>query len=96
MLQQVLFGGLAVGSIYGLVALGFAVVFKATDVFNFAQGMFVVCGAYFAVTAMSVLGLPFPLAVLFIIGAAALMGVLMMAPSRSRAACAPGAPALRR
>ena len=79
MLQQVLFGGLAVGSIYGLVALGFAVVFKATDVFNFAQGMFVVCGAYFAVTAMSVLGLPFPLAVLFIIGAAALMGVLIHA-----------------
>ncbi|MBL8336306.1 MAG: branched-chain amino acid ABC transporter permease, partial [Rhodoferax sp.] len=38
MLAQVLFGGLAVGSIYGLVALGFAVVFKATDVFNFAQG----------------------------------------------------------
>ena len=55
MLAQVLFSGLALGSIYGLVALGFAVVFKATDVFNFAQGMFVVCGAYFAVTAISML-----------------------------------------
>jgi branched-chain amino acid transport system permease protein len=79
MLQQVLFGGFAVGSIYGLVALGFAVVFKATDVFNFAQGMFVVAGAYFAVTAMSVLGLPFPLGVLFLIGAAALMGAVIHA-----------------
>lgn len=79
MLQQVLFGGFAVGSIYGLVALGFAVVFKATDVFNFAQGMFVVAGAYFAVTAMSILGLPFPLGVLFLIGAAALMGVVIHA-----------------
>jgi branched-chain amino acid transport system permease protein len=39
--------------------------------------MFVVCGAYFAVTAISLLGLPFPLAILFIIGAAALMGVLI-------------------
>ncbi len=77
MLQQVLFGGLAVGSIYGLVALGFAVVFKATDVFNFAQGMFVVCGAFFAVTAVSTLQLPFPIAILFIIGAAALMGVVI-------------------
>ena len=76
MLGQVLFSGLALGSIYGLVALGFAVIFKATEVFNFAQGMFVVCGAYFAVTAISLLGLPFPLAILFIIGAAALMGVL--------------------
>ena len=59
MLGQVLFSGLALGSIYGLVALGFAVIFKATEVFNFAQGMFVVCGAYFAVTAISLLGCPF-------------------------------------
>ena len=77
MLAQVLFGGLAVGSIYGLVALGFAVVFKATDVFNFAQGMFVVCGAFFAVTAVSVLKLPFGVAVMFIIGASALLGVVI-------------------
>jgi branched-chain amino acid transport system permease protein len=77
MFGQVLFSGLALGSIYGLVALGFAVVFKATEVFNFAQGMFVVCGAYFAVTALTVLNLPFPLAILFIVAAAALMGVLI-------------------
>jgi branched-chain amino acid transport system permease protein len=56
MLAQVLFSGLALGSIYGLVALGFVVIFKATDVFNFAQGMFVVCGAYLAVTAISCSG----------------------------------------
>ncbi|MCX7325412.1 MAG: branched-chain amino acid ABC transporter permease [Hyphomicrobiales bacterium] len=75
MLGQVLFSGLALGSIYGLVALGFVVILKATDVFNFAQGMFVVCGAYLAVTALSLLGLPFPLAILFIILGAALMGM---------------------
>jgi branched-chain amino acid transport system permease protein len=77
MLAQVLFSGLALGSIYGLVALGFAVVFKATEVFNFAQGMFVVCGAFFAVTAITLLNLPFPLAILFIIGAAAVLGVVI-------------------
>lgn len=77
MFAQVLFSGLALGSIYGLVALGFVVVLKATDVFNFAQGMFVVCGAFFAVTAVSTLGLPFPLAVLAIICASALMGVVI-------------------
>ena len=77
MLAQVLFSGLALGSIYGLVALGFAVVFKATDVFNFAQGMFVVCGAFFAVTAITLLQLPFPVAVIFIIVAAALLGVVI-------------------
>ncbi len=77
MFAQVLFSGLALGSIYGLVALGFAVVFKATDVFNFAQGMFVVCGAFFAVTAISLLGLPFPVAVVAIIGTSALLGVVI-------------------
>lgn len=77
MLAQVLFSGLALGSIYGLVALGFAVIFKATEVFNFAQGMFVVCGAYFAVTAIALLGLSFPLAVVFIVVAAAALGVVV-------------------
>ena len=77
MFSQVLFSGLALGSIYGLVALGFAIVFKATDVFNFAQGMFVVCGAFFAVTTINLLGLPFPLAIAATIGAAALLGVVI-------------------
>jgi branched-chain amino acid transport system permease protein len=77
MFGQVLFSGLALGSIYGLVALGFAVIFKATDVFNFAQGMFVVLGAYLAVTGISLLGLPFPLAILFLVIASALVGVVI-------------------
>ncbi|WP_349607891.1 branched-chain amino acid ABC transporter permease [Cupriavidus sp. DF5525] len=77
MLAQVLFSGLALGSIYGLVALGFAVVFKATEVFNFAQGMFVVCGAFFAVTTITLMQLPFPLAVAAVIGAAAALGIVI-------------------
>jgi branched-chain amino acid transport system permease protein len=66
---------LALGSIYGLIALGFVVVFKATQVFNFAQGMLAVCGAYFAATAISDFGWPFPLAMLFMALAAAALGV---------------------
>ena len=77
MFAQVLFSGLALGSIYGLVALGFTVVFKATEVFNFAQGMFVVSGAFLAVTAISLLKLPFPLAMVFIVAAAAILGVVI-------------------
>ena len=77
MLAQVLFSGLALGSIYGLVALGFALIFKATDVFNFAQGMLVVCGAYLAVTAITLLNLPFVFAMVFLVAAAALIGVVI-------------------
>lgn len=79
MLPQVLFSGIALGSVYGLVALGFALVFKATDVFNFSQGMFVVVGAYLAVTAGTQLNLPFPLTVTFIVVGAALVGAAVQA-----------------
>ncbi|QRX81059.1 branched-chain amino acid ABC transporter permease [Glaciimonas sp. PAMC28666] len=79
MMAQILFSGLALGSIYGLVALGFAVIFKATGVFNFAQGMLVVVGAYLAVTGSTQLGLPFPMAVVFIVLAAALLGAVIHA-----------------
>lgn len=77
LLAQVVFSGLALGSIYGLVALGFALIFKATDVFNFAQGTLVVCGAYLAVTGITLLNLPFALAMLFLLVAAALIGVVI-------------------
>ena len=77
MLPQLLFSGFALGSIYGLVALGFAVIYKATHVFNFAQGMLMVCGAYLAVTATVQFALPFPLAILFILAGAAAIGVVV-------------------
>lgn len=74
MLMQILFSGFTLGSIYGLVALGFTVIYKATQVFNFAQGMLMACGAYLAVTATSILALPFALAVVFILVSAGLLG----------------------
>lgn len=47
---QLLIGGLALGSIYAIVALGFVLVYKSTDVLNLAHGEFLMLGAYFAVT----------------------------------------------
>jgi len=77
MLAQVLFSGLALGSIYGLVAMGFALIFKATDVFNFATGMLVVLGAYLTYTAVAALQLPFAVAIVFIVVGAALVGTVI-------------------
>jgi branched-chain amino acid transport system permease protein len=45
-LFQLGISGLAVGSIYSLVALGFVIIYKATDVFNFAQGELMTLGAF--------------------------------------------------
>jgi branched-chain amino acid transport system permease protein len=74
---QYLISGLAAGSIYAIIALGFVLVFKATDVFNFAQGSLMMMGAFFSLTALSTLGLPMGPAVILVLVAAALVGVLM-------------------
>jgi len=43
---QLLLNGLVVGSIYSLVALGFVIIFKSSGILNFAQGEFLLLGAY--------------------------------------------------
>ncbi len=45
---QLAFSGIALGCIYALVALGFTIIFKASGVINFAQGEFLLVGAYVA------------------------------------------------
>jgi branched-chain amino acid transport system permease protein len=58
---EVLFGGIAAGLMYSLVALGFVLIFKASGVFNFAQGVMVLFAALWLVGLMD-LGLPVPVA----------------------------------
>jgi branched-chain amino acid transport system permease protein len=56
---QLVVGGLALGSIYALVALGFVLVYKSTDVLNLAHGEFLMLGGYFSVTLLVSEGLNF-------------------------------------
>ena len=58
---QMLTAGLAMGSIYALVALGFVLIYNAVGVVNFAQGEFVMVPAFVAVWLMETMKLPFPL-----------------------------------
>jgi len=44
---QLTLNGLVVGSIYALVALGFVIIYKSSGILNFAQGEFLLLGAYF-------------------------------------------------
>jgi len=60
---ETLVGGLLAGVMYSLVAIGFVLVYKASGVFNFAQGSLVLCAALTFVTLRDD-GLPFWLAVL--------------------------------
>jgi branched-chain amino acid transport system permease protein len=45
---QIAFAGLALGCIYALIGLGFSIIFKASQVINFAQGEFLLVGAFIA------------------------------------------------
>lgn len=74
---QLVVSGLATGSIYALVALGFVLVFKATDVFNFAHGNLMMFAAYVAVSAITIWKLPFGVSVLVVLAGAAILGVLI-------------------
>lgn len=56
---QLLFAGVAIGCIYALIALGFVLIYKATEVVNFAQGDVMMFGAFVAYTFASIWGLPF-------------------------------------
>ena len=75
---QFLFSGLTVGAIYAVVALGFTLIYNASDVINFAQGEFVMLGGmvtFFAVAA----GIPLPAAALLAIVVAVAVGMALYA-----------------
>jgi len=56
---QLLVSGISQGCVYGLIALGFVLIYKATEMVNFAQGDMMMLGAYVAFTYINLLGLPF-------------------------------------
>ncbi len=75
-LLQFLISGLTVGSIYALVALGFSIIYNASDVVNFAQGEFVMIGAMSAIFLLKD-GMPYPAAVFCAIAITVLVGLAL-------------------
>jgi branched-chain amino acid transport system permease protein len=73
---QLVISGIAQGCIYGLIALGFVLIYKATETVSFAQGDLMMLGAFGGLAGMTMLGFPFWLAVPAAIAAMALFGVL--------------------
>lgn len=72
-LLQFLFSGITVGAIYALVGLGFAIIYNASNVINFAQGEFVMLGGMGTVFFIG-LGLPMPLAIVLAIALTVIVG----------------------
>jgi len=75
-LLQLVLNGIVSGSIYSLVALGFVVIYKSTSVLNFAQGEFMMLGAYVCLALAVQYHLPFAVAFLVTMAFMALLGIL--------------------
>ena len=75
-LLQFLVTGITVGSTYALVGLGFALIYNASDVVNFAQGEFVMLGAMIAIALLAA-GLPLSLAAIVATLITVLVGLLL-------------------
>ena len=69
--------GLLIGLMYSLIALGFVLVYKATDAINFAQGEFVMIAGFVAAGSLMVWGAPLWLAVLVAIASLVLFGFVL-------------------
>jgi branched-chain amino acid transport system permease protein len=86
---QFLMSGLTVGAVYALVALGFTLVYNASEVVNFAQGEFVMLGGMVTVF-VAAAGVPLPLAALVAVVVAVGIGLLLywlaIAPARGASA----------
>ncbi len=74
---QLVISGVAIGCIYGLIALGFVLIYKATETVSFVQGDLMMLGAFCGLALMTFLGFPFWLAVLSAIVAMGLAGVAL-------------------
>jgi len=73
---QFLLSGLTTGAIYALVALGFAIIYNASHVINFAQGEFVMIGGMASAGFIGA-GLPMPLAIVLAVSVSILVGLLL-------------------
>jgi branched-chain amino acid transport system permease protein len=90
-LLQFVFSGLTVGAVYALVALGFTLIYNASDVINFAQGEFVMLGGMTTVF-LALGGVPVPVAACLAVVFTVLVGLALyrfaIAPAQGAGAVA--------
>jgi branched-chain amino acid transport system permease protein len=74
---QLVVTGFALGMVYALVAIGFVIILKCSEVFNIAQGHFVMIGGYLGYTFLVLFGLPVWASLLLAIVVAIILGLLI-------------------
>ena len=74
---QLVISGIAQGCIYGLIAMGFVLIYKATETVSFAQGELMMLGAFGGLVGMTMLGFPYWLAIISAVASMAVFGVVL-------------------
>jgi branched-chain amino acid transport system permease protein len=77
LVAQSIASGITVGCIYGLIGIGFCVIYNASGIVNFAQGAFVMLGGMVAYAGLKTYGLPLPLAGILAIALVSVFGVVL-------------------
>lgn len=77
MFVVLLINGLVIGGVYGLIALGYSLIYRASGLLSFAQGDMITLGAYLGLTFYSILGLPFFVSFLLTFACSFLVGMLL-------------------
>ena len=77
MFLQHLFNAITLGSLYGLIAIGYTMVYGILRLINFAHGEVFMLGAYFIFFAITLLNLPWGLAAVLAVAASSFCGILV-------------------
>src|SRR5436853_7831218 len=77
LVAQSLVSGIAIGCVYGLIGIGFCVIYNASGIVNFAQGAFVMLGGMVTYVGLTRFGLPVALAALSSVAFVAVGGVVL-------------------
>ena len=77
MLKLLILNGLVIGGIYGLISLGYSLIYKASGLMSFCQGDMITVGAYLGITFYSFMGLPFWLAAILSFACSFFIGILL-------------------
>ena len=77
MFLSLVISGLAIGSVYSLIALGYSLIYKSSGLMSFVQGDVMTLGAFVGLTFYKLLNLPFALSLVLTLGTAFAFGMLL-------------------
>jgi branched-chain amino acid transport system permease protein len=90
LIAQSVLSGIGIGAVYGLIGIGFCVIYNASGIVNFAQGVFVMLGGMFAYSFLVQMKLPLALAaaisIVLVAGVGVLVQILIIRPMWKRKA----------